>query len=269
MNRFSVHVAIVLLFVQGCADTEVTVVEEDALDIVQADASSYLSGDVLEVDVQEPPVCECVNDLDCADHFRGQGPCQKAACDPENCSCVIQQAFEGEPCDDGDKCTLTDLCESGACLGGDPQVCVDGNECTQDTCDSQKGCVFIFVSDACDDGNPCTTENTCEEGVCGKGIPTPCDDDNPCTLNGCSPAVGCTFDPIGGGCDDGDACTVQDMCESTFCVGVPRDCDDGNNCTADSCRRNVSMNPLKISAMTVCFVHLEITALMEFVWAGR
>lgn len=61
----------------------------------------------------------------------------------------------------------------------------------------------------CLDGNECT-DDRCVAGVCVR------------TWN---------HDP----CDDGDACTKHDKCESGECVGEPRDCDDGNLCTDDSC----------------------------------
>jgi hypothetical protein len=37
------------------------------------------------------------------------------------------------------------------------------------------------------------------------------------------------------GCDDGDACTTGDHCQSGSCVGTPVDCDDLNDCTQDIC----------------------------------
>lgn len=36
-------------------------------------------------------------------------------------------------------------------------------------------------------------------------------------------------------CDDGLACTTNDMCDEAMCVGTPVVCDDGNECTKDSC----------------------------------
>jgi hypothetical protein len=41
---------------------------------------------------------------------------------------------------------------------------------------------------------------------------------------------GCT-DP----CDDGNACTDNDVCVGEICIGTPKDCSDGNACTIDSC----------------------------------
>ncbi len=39
----------------------------------------------------------------------------------------------------------------------------------------------------------------------------------------------------GTSCNDGNACTEHDVCQSGSCVGQPISCDDGNACTVDSC----------------------------------
>jgi len=39
--------------------------------------------------------------------------------------------------------------------------------------------------------------------------------------------------PDGTPCDDGNACTTDDVCRSGQCQGVPPGCDDGNPCTVD------------------------------------
>jgi hypothetical protein len=48
-----------------------------------------------------------------------------------------------DPCDDGDACTLNDVCNSSLeCVGGGALSCDDGNVCTSDTCVSPQGCTF-------------------------------------------------------------------------------------------------------------------------------
>jgi hypothetical protein len=90
--------------------------------------------------------------------------------------------------------------------------------------------------DPCNDGNACTTVDTCSGGACVGGPPPDCDDDNICTDDGCSPASGCTNPPNTDPCDDGNACTVGDTCSAGACEsGGPLDCDDDNVCTADTC----------------------------------
>lgn len=40
----------------------------------------------------------------------------------------------------------------------------------------------------------------------------------------------------GTGCDDGNACTLNDTCQNGACLpGTPKDCGDSNECTRDSC----------------------------------
>ena len=63
-----------------------------------------------------------------------------------------------------------------------------------------------------------------------------CDDENPCTNDSCESLVGCKHTANTDSCDDGDACTTEDHCLNSACVGgAPPNCDDGNACTFDSC----------------------------------
>jgi hypothetical protein len=41
---------------------------------------------------------------------------------------------EGQPCDDGEGCTLGDKCVAGQCVPGTPMDCDDANVCTEDAC---------------------------------------------------------------------------------------------------------------------------------------
>ncbi len=63
-----------------------------------------------------------------------------------------------------------------------------------------------------------------------------CDDTNPCTDDVCVPSTGCENNANTAPCDDGDACTENDVCAAAACTaGTPVSCDDGNVCTDDSC----------------------------------
>ncbi|GMV42088.1 MAG: hypothetical protein AMXMBFR64_38040 [Myxococcales bacterium] len=73
---------------------------------------------------------------------------------------------------------------------------------------------------------------------CYAGKATCEEDAKPRCVDGqCHMASDC--DPLvaepGAPCDDGSACTVDDVCVSGQCAGSPVVCDDGNPCTADSC----------------------------------
>jgi hypothetical protein len=96
--------------------------------------------------------------------------------------------------------------------------------------------VFTNNTASCDDGNACTTNDTCSGGTCMGGSALNCDDLNVCTDDSCVPATGCVHAPNTGSCSDGNACTTGDHCSSGSCIsGGPTTCDDGNDCTADSC----------------------------------
>ena len=51
-------------------------------------------------------------------------------------------ANPNDPCDDGDACTVTDVCDSNnVCVGSGTPNCDDGSVCTADSCVSPGGCV--------------------------------------------------------------------------------------------------------------------------------
>ena len=159
--------------------------------------------------------------------------CTTDSCDPEQgCLHLLNTA----PCDDGDLCTTADICELGECLGGAQLTCDDGNDCTADSCEAGVGCEFVPTEGECDDGTACTLGDICFQGLCVATSFLDCEDDNLCTDDSCDPADGCIHEANQLGCDDGDACTLVDVCDGGFCVGSGAPlCDDLNVCTDDSC----------------------------------
>ena len=90
----------------------------------------------------------------------------------------------------------------------------------------------------CDDGDLCTDQDECGDGICISGTDVTCDDDYPCTFDYCDPSLGCQIQEMPGApCDDGDPCTVFDICNDTDygCSGTGNACDDGNPCTVNAC----------------------------------
>ena len=84
---------------------------------------------------------------------------------------------------------------------------------------------------ACDDGNSCTTGETCQSSLC---VGTPVVD--------------------GSVCNDGNACTTPDTCEAGVCVGqvtcgdgivqvACEECDDGATLSGDGCDDTCSVEP--------------------------
>ena len=158
---------------------------------------------------------------------------------------------DGVACNDQDPCTINDQCTAGVCAGA-PVDCNDQVPCTNDQCiggvcdnsivpgfciiagvcytdgspNPQDGCqscqsasnaVGWTAGNTCDDGNPCTTNDTCLPGGGCTGTPVVCPDDgNPCTLETCVSGT-CTTAQSSGTCDDGNPCTVGDTCVNLTC----------------------------------------------------
>ena len=174
--------------------------------------------------------------------------CTDDACDPgQGCVHTVNEA----PCDDGDTCTTGDHCHLGGCISADVMLCNDSNPCTDDSCAPDAGCVFFPNTLPCDDGSACTTGDTCTNGACVPGEWEDCDDENPCTDDTCSTQQGCIHSHNQAFCNDGEACTLGDMCAQGVCVGgAPANCNDGNPCTDDSCEPGVGC--VQLSNQSLC-----------------
>ena len=178
--------------------------------------------------------CLGSGELNCNDG----NPCTDDFCDPET-GCLHENNVQ--PCQDGNACTVGDLCADGVCAAGATKSCDDGNPCTDDACDQATGCAYVANDALCDDNNECTTDDHCANSKCAGTGSLECDDANPCTKDVCLPAGGCDHVNLDGApCQDGDGCTNGDFCQQGGCLpGPAMDCDDGNPCTDDSCAAGV------------------------------
>src|SRR5207253_2626937 len=96
-------------------------------------------------------------------------------------------------------------------------VCLSGT-----SCDGAGACVGGTPNTApCNDGNACTTADTCAGRVCVGGPPPNCNDGSVCTTDSCDPATGCVNAPNTLPCNNGNACTTADTCAGGVCVGGP------------------------------------------------
>jgi len=86
--------------------------------------------------------------------------------------------------------------------------CIAAHPCTDGVC-FEGSCIQVMNTAPCNDGDDCTLDDACSQGVC-VGVPM-------------------------GACDDGDPCTVDDGCVDGGCAGVPMACDDGIACSTDVC----------------------------------
>jgi hypothetical protein len=195
-------------------------------------------------------VCVAGSAVSCDDN----NACTTDTCDPQ-VGCIHTPI----DCDDHDACT-TDTCDpqTGLCVHT-PVECDDHNSCTTDTCDARVGCVHtpiacpppgqcqtgtgtcdpatghcVYTSKpdgtGCDDGNPCTVDDTCQNGVCTGGTPVVCTPSDDCHLAGvCDPASGQCSNPAK---PDGSDCGNSRTCCGGACCPHPGDgCAGGSCCT--------------------------------------
>ncbi|MCI0658332.1 MAG: hypothetical protein L0170_14870, partial [Acidobacteria bacterium] len=204
---------------------------------------------------------------------------------------------DGTQCDDGNACTQVDSCQSGACTGTSPVICAAADDCHDPgICDEATGVCGAGPEKPdgtqCDDGNACTQVDSCLAGTCTGTSPVICAAADACHEPGtCDEATGVCGagpeKPDGTQCDDGNACTQVDTCQSGTCAGgspivcVAPDachetgtcdptsgncenapekpdstpCDDGNACTqVDSCLAGTctGTSPVICSAADAC-----------------
>jgi hypothetical protein len=169
------------------------------------------------------------------------GTCRAAGtCDPLTGLCSDASAIDGTPCDDLDRCTLSDACESGSCRGVEIHCSARGACHLEGTCDPATGaCSDPIAPDGtrCEEGDLCTARDECSGGTCLAGEPIDCEQSQ-CIIGACDPSTGiCSGTPIGEGtpCDDLSVCTVDDACASGGCIGDPIPCEASDNCLVATC----------------------------------
>ncbi len=156
-------------------------------------------------------------------------PCAGKA--EQTCRWEVKPAGEAEtkglPCDDGDKCTKSDVCAAGKCVSG-TFICL---------CTTDKDCA------AKDDGDLCNGTMYCDQAtkICklneATKVSCPSVGDTFCAKNLCVPASGlCKMTPVHVNelCDDGDKCTKGDICQGGKCLpGTPWcECTKDADCAA-------------------------------------
>ncbi len=138
-------------------------------------------------------------------------------------------ALPGTSCDDGSACTINDLW-SAACVCAGTFQDTDGDG----VCDADDNCPALAgqIGGACNDGDACTTGDVLNTSCVCAGTPDNTDSDNdgvPNCSDGCpndpskiAPGTcGCGVVEPGNACDDGSACTINDVYVSCgVCAGT-------------------------------------------------
>ena len=162
----------------------------------------------------------------------------------------LRHHFESTPvlasdltdCDDGNACTSDDRWIGGLCIGTKVFVS-DNNPCTFDSCDPVTGILHVASLNGmnCQDGNACTVGDHCINAMCVPGVPVKCKNSSACTVGVCNQGTGaCEYQFSGNQyCDDNNACTIEDECFGTKCIGMPLNCDDSNSRTVDFCSTKI------------------------------
>ncbi len=180
--------------------------------------------------------------LDCSGLTDG---CNVGACSEVAGECVAVPRSDGTPCTDADFCTVSTTCTAGVCGGGAARDCsAQADPCNAGVCDSASATCKKqpYVDNrACNDGQYCTVGDTCQAGACQGGAARSCPAVSSCRGGACDEASdACVAGPPinqGVACDDGQYCTVGEVCTSGSCgQGTPRSCAAlADQCSAGVC----------------------------------
>ena len=110
--------------------------------------------------------------------------------------------------------------------------------CTVDSCDEATDSFVNTPNHAqCDDALFCNGEEICTANGCAPGIFLDFEDGNPCTDGICDEDIDMLVQvPLDAPCNDGDACTLSDVCQDGICAGTTLS-DEGPLCNGvdDDC----------------------------------
>jgi len=161
--------------------------------------------------------CVATSGLDCNDN----DPCTSDECEPNGpgpeddaCQDPRDPINEGGGCA-ASLCMTGQTCQAGVCQGGMPLDCADTSMCTQDDCDAATGCTHEPIEADCNDANPCTIDDACDNGEC-VGVEVECAPLDSCHQAGsCDPTTGTCSDPRK---PDGASCGSSGRCDDGSCV---------------------------------------------------
>ncbi len=166
-------------------------------------------------------------------------PCKAASVQLETLICLISNQLDGTTCPhDDDICAVGGECIDGTCQGV-ARNCDDGDACTADSCDPQKGCVSFPATAQC-------------------GAPP-----NNCTVAVCDSKTGCGFVPV----EDNTACGPSDCSTKQICL--QGECKTITTTEGDQCGTASPCHPQGVCQNSICVRALPQPLIAEWtVWAG-
>ncbi len=189
----------------------------------------------------------CVENIDC----------QLDACDGAG-GCTVINVADGTACtDDGMFCTGQESCMSGSCVSsGDPCPGADADSDCNESCNETVDDCSAFDGDgsACDDGDPCTLNDSCSGGGCqGQSLDPVLSVDCGDVAAGSSASCQITTSPETPGFAGCLQCTahllVPELSRVDFSTGNGPGCDlggwqveGGNYCQTDSAPSHCPLN---------------------------
>lgn len=171
--------------------------------------------------------------------------CTETACQAGTGLCVTTPLANFAICDDDNLCTVNDRCLEGDCSGTQTPCAEDGDPCTIAACAPSTGqCVTTPQADgtACDDDDPCTSDDGCVGGTCTGGSSACAHLSGPCVAVTCDAETGeCEVTNLNDDtpCDDNNPCTIQERCADGICTGGDSSCEVSDDpCTTILCDAN-------------------------------
>jgi len=151
--------------------------------------------------------------------------CRSYRCDNATGDCLITNVANGTGCtnENGGVDLCLRRCEDGVCTDRTME-CEDKElqDCSIPVCQAGNCVPRNLTNTTCSDGDKCTYDDHCVEGVC-KGTPKECKGSgNPCKRPACINGVCTEVDLSGGPCNaDNNNCTVGDYCHAGTCIRGP------------------------------------------------
>ena len=217
--------------------------------VAKADGASCNDGKTCTAtDVCTAGVCGGTVTCPPSDQCHAAGACNASG------ACTNPPVPDGTPCPNSNACDGTEICQAGTCTPGVAPVLDDNNPCTIDACDPANGVTHTpgnagtvcrqanggcDVAEVCDGISPsCPTDTFAPATTVCRAAANQCDVAEKCTGS----SAACPSDglkPNGSSCDDGNACTANDTCQSGTCTSgsgvtctAPDQCHDAGTCNA-------------------------------------